>query len=406
MEIRPILSALRRNPVAGTLIAVQIALTLAILANVLFIVNDRLQRMSMQSGVDEPNIFFLSNQNIGELREKKSAVDEDLRALRSMPGVVAATAGFALPMGRSGWNTSIALKAGRQADGGGNDRSAAVYLAETQTLETFGTRLVEGREFTPGELEYFTDGMRPNPPVVMVSKALAEKLFPGESALGKMLNMTGDESEPSQRIVGVVENVSTPWPRSSNPNRVIYVPYIGAGFGFIVRTEPGERDRVMGNVEDTLFAVNSNRIIPSVRSFEEIRRIAYTDDRAMAVLLTAIGIALLAVTAFGIVGQASFWVTQRTKQIGTRRALGARRVDILRHFQTENALITLAGIVIGCALAIGINALLVNYLAFERLPWTWLPVGAVVVLVLGQLAVLGPALRASKIAPAIATRTA
>lgn len=404
MEIRPILSALRRNPVAGTLIAAQIALTLAILANVLFIVSERVEKMSMRSGVDESNVFFLSNQNIGELREKKAAVREDLVALRSMPGVIAASGAFSMPMGRSGWNTSIALKAKEQGDGA--DRRAAVYFADEHMLEAFGTQLIEGRKFEPGEIEIFTDDMQPNPAVVLVSKALAERLFPGESALGKRVNMTGDDGEPNQRIIGVVDHVATPWPRSRNPDRIIYVPYVPAGVGFVVRTEPGERERVMSKVEDALFAISPHRIIPSVRSFDQIRKEAYTDDRAMVVLLTAIGIALLAVTAFGIVGQASFWVTQRTKQIGTRRALGARRVDIVRHFQTENALITLIGIGAGCVLALGINALLVKYLGFDRLPWAWLPVGAVVVLLLGQLAVLGPALRASKIAPAIATRTA
>jgi putative ABC transport system permease protein len=404
MEIRPILSALRRNPVAGVLIAAQIALTLAILANVLFIVSERVEKMAMSSGVDEANVFFLANQNIGKLRDPARAVDEDLVALRAMPGVVAAAGAFSMPMGRSGWQTSITLKPDEKTDGA--DRSAAVYFADTQYLKALDAKVIEGREFTPGEITTFTSGMQPNPPVVMVAQSLAERLFPGESAIGKMINITGDPGLPQQRIVGIVDQVATPWPRRENPDRIVYVPYVPAGFGFVVRTQPGERDRVMAKVEDLLFSVNPNRIIPSMRSFDEIRTEAYRNDRAMAVLLTAIGIALLAVTAFGIVGQASFWVTQRTKQIGTRRALGARRVDILRHFQTENALITLIGIALGCLLAIGINTLLVNYLGFDRLPWTWLPVGAVVVLLLGQLAVLGPAMRASKIAPAIATRTA
>ena len=129
---------------------------------------------------------------------------------------------------------------------------------------------------------------------------------------------------------------------------------------------------------------------------------------AFAALASVSGVAMAqsSVTAFGIVGQASFWVTQRTRQIGTRHALGARKRDILRYFQTENALITLFGIAAGSALALGVNALLVQYLGFDKLPEYWLPIGGVVVLVLGQLAVLGPALKASRIAPAIATRAA
>jgi putative ABC transport system permease protein len=405
MEIRPILSSLKRNPVAGVLIAAQIALTLAILANVLFIVTERIEAMSLNSGVDEPNVFLFHNQNIGDSRDPEQAIDQDLSTLRAIPGVIAASPTIAIPMGRSGWQTSVSLEAGDRADG--PNRSAAMYMGGEQLLQSLGAQVIEGRNFEPGEFSTYEQGDQPNPPVVLVSKGLAEKLFPNESAIGKMINITGDQGQPQQRIIGVTGHLTTPWPRSRNADRVVITPYkvIGSG-GIIVRTEPGERDRVMSQIEEKLFAVDRNRIIPSIRSFEEMRDSAYQQDRAMAVLLAVIGIALLAVTAFGIVGQASFWVTQRTKQIGTRRALGARQRDIVRYFQTENALIALIGIAAGSALAIGINVALVQYLGFDRLPWTWLPVGAVVVLIIGQLAVLGPALRASRIAPAIATRSA
>jgi putative ABC transport system permease protein len=122
-------------------------------------------------------------------------------------------------------------------------------------------------------------------------------------------------------------------------------------------------------------------------------------------LLVAVCIALLVVTALGIVGLASFWVQQRTKQIGVRRALGATRGQILRYFQTENFLLATLGIVIGMMLAYGINQLLMGKYELPRLPAIYLPIGAVVLWLLGQLAVFGPARRASAVPPAVATRT-
>ena len=405
MEIRPILSSLKRNPVAAILIAAQIAMTLAILANVLFIVTERISAMSLASGVDEANIFILGNQNIGTAREPAIANEEDVKAIMAIPGVVAASPGFSYPLSRGGWQTAVSLKAGEKVDG--PDRAAALYFADENLLESYGARIIEGRNFEPGEITPFKEGDQPNPPVVLINKGLADKLFPGESAVGKLIDITGNQGEPSQRVIGVTDHLATPWPRSRNPDRAVVVPLAAVGLGgFIVRTEPGERDRVMKVVEETLFKVNPNRIVSNILSFDELRAGAFRDDMAMAVLLALIGIALLAVTVFGIVGQASFWVTQRTKQIGTRRALGARKRDILRYFQTENALITLIGIAVGAALAIGVNAWLVQNLGFDQLPLWWLPVGGVVVLIIGQLAVLGPALRASRIAPAIATRSA
>jgi len=405
MEIRPILSSLKRSPVAAVLIAAQIALTLAILANVLFIVTERIGAMSLASGVDEANVFTVGNQNIGGAREPAIANEEDIQAIKSIPGVVAVSPGFSFPLVRSGWQTSISLKAGERVDG--PDRGAALYFADENLLEALGVRIVEGRNFEPGEITPFKQGDQPNPPVVLINKGLADRLFPGESAVGKLIDITGNQGEPAQRVIGVTEHIATPWPRSRNPDRVVIVPHAAVGLGgFVVRTEAGERDRVMKVIEEALFKVNPDRIVSNIRSFDEIRTDAFRDDMAMAVLLAVIGISLLAVTAFGIVGQASFWVTQRTRQIGTRRALGARKRDILRYFQTENALITLIGIAIGSALAIGVNALLVQYLGFDELPKMWLPVGGALVLILGQLAVLGPAIRASRIAPAIATRSA
>ena len=122
-------------------------------------------------------------------------------------------------------------------------------------------------------------------------------------------------------------------------------------------------------------------------------------------LLVAVCIALLVVTALGIVGLASFWVQQRTKQIGVRRALGATRGQILRYFQTENFLLATLGIVLGMMLAYGINQLLMGKYELPRLPALYLPIGAVVLWLLGQLAVFGPARRAAAVPPAVATRT-
>jgi putative ABC transport system permease protein len=116
-------------------------------------------------------------------------------------------------------------------------------------------------------------------------------------------------------------------------------------------------------------------------------------------------VALLVVTALGIVGLASFWVQQRTKQIGVRRALGATRAQILHYFQTENFILATAGIIIGMLLAYGLNQLMMSKAELPRLPALYLPVGALVLWLLGQLSVLGPARRAAAVPPAVATRS-
>jgi putative ABC transport system permease protein len=123
-------------------------------------------------------------------------------------------------------------------------------------------------------------------------------------------------------------------------------------------------------------------------------------------MLITVSALLLLITASGIVGMASLWVTQRRKQIGVRRALGARRVDILRYFITENILITSVGVTAGVLLALGLNQLLVSKLEMARLPAGYMLAGAAVFWALGIIAVYGPAWRAASISPAMATRSA
>ncbi len=136
-----------------------------------------------------------------------------------------------------------------------------------------------------------------------------------------------------------------------------------------------------------------------------VRERAYKVDRGMAILMGVICLVLLAITAAGIVGLTSFWVGQRRKQIGVRRALGATRHDILRYFLTENLLIGIAGVVIGALLAIGMNLWMVTQFEMARLSLMYVAAGVGALLLLGQGAVLAPAMRAARVPPVEATRS-
>jgi putative ABC transport system permease protein len=123
-------------------------------------------------------------------------------------------------------------------------------------------------------------------------------------------------------------------------------------------------------------------------------------------LLVFIMSLLIAITSLGIVGLASFSVARRTRQIGTRRALGATRPAILRYFMLENFLISSVGVVAGAVIAVALNMWMVQ--AFDLTPISWyiIPGAMLALWIVGQFAVYGPARRASLVSPAIATRTA
>jgi putative ABC transport system permease protein len=161
----------------------------------------------------------------------------------------------------------------------------------------------------------------------------------------------------------------------------------------------------MPQVEEMLAGSNPDRIVRSMSTMTETRARSYLEDSAMIKLLVFIVSLLTAITGLGIVGLASFNVARRTRQIGTRRALGASRPAILRYFLLENFLVSSVGIVSGAILAVGLNIWMVQMFDLTPVAWYIIPAAMIALWLVGQAAVLGPARRASLVPPAVATRS-
>jgi putative ABC transport system permease protein len=408
MELRPILSAMRRNKVGAILIGVQMAITLAILCNALFIIEQRVALSKRPTGADESNIFVIANQWVGNPPDLAAKLRGDLAALRSMPGVVDAVASNSYPLRNGGSSEGLKLNPDQK------DVSAltALYLFDEHGLRAFGLKLVAGRNFNPDEVidkMGYTD-LKPASALI-ITRALADKLFPGKSALGQPLYFEGwPESVP---VVGIVDRLQVPWTQAGgfaskfNDNSTI-VPFrfVYSNVYYIVRVRPGQLVSAMKAAEKALYDLDRARVLGRTATLTEARADAYQDDRGLVVILSVVCAALVAVTAFGIVGLTSYWVSQRRRQIGIRRALGATRNAIIHYFQTENFLIAAAGSLAGVAMAVGLNLWMVSTFEMERLNAGYAFVGAILVLLLGQLAVLWPAFKAASIPPALATRAA
>jgi putative ABC transport system permease protein len=405
-DIRPILSTLRRHKTASALIVLEIALSCAIICNAVFLIGTRIERIERPSGVAESEIVRIQLTGIGRDDNAEALSREDVAALQAIPGVKAAALTNQIPYGNSSWNTSINLAPDQENP----TMNAAMYLGDEQLLEALGLQLVAGRDFNDDEYVDWESinaaDSKTTVPAIIITRAMAEKLFPGESAIGKSIYASGKEPK---RVVGVIETLIRPG--NANPATLydsmimpIRVPY-SIGSNYVLRTDPDRRDEVLKAAVDKLDQINPNRILLKDETFEVLRDKFYAQDRAMVWLLVAVCIGLLVVTALGIVGLASFWVQQRTKQIGVRRALGATRGQILRYFQTENFLLASVGIALGMAMAYGINLLLMQHYELARLPAIYLPIGAITLWVLGQIAVFGPARRAAAVPPAVATRS-
>lgn len=395
------------------LIVLQIALTLAIVCNATFLIGQRLKRADRPTGAVEKGLIRISQSWYGAPTggdpasvEKLDALQlTDLATLRGLPDVQGVAASFSMPLQGEIYSGSLTLNPEQK----GLTVTAAYYYGDEHLRSVLGLRLIAGRDFTAGEILHHTIHSNAVSPVVIVSKPVADSLFPHGDALGKTIYQDGKPA----RIVGIVERLETPttskWGSAWDYNSVIEpVRLDGASASYAVRARPGRTREVMHEARKALMAVDPMRVMPytwGIQSMSEIRGKVYRGDRGIALVLAFICLILLMVTIAGIVGQTSFWVSQRRKQIGIRRALGATRVDILRYFQTENFLIVTFGIALGMVLAYALSLLLMQRYELPRLPAYYLPISAIALWTIGQLAVLVPALRAAAVSPMVATRS-
>ncbi len=413
MEIHPILATLLRSKTGAILIALQVAISFAILANALHIVDLRQAVAARPSGLhDEASVFYIGVHHLskGSHSEQLARQHAETLALRAVGGVVSVAWTSQMPMSQSGWTISLATDRKQLQP----SAFASFYNTPDSLVRTLGLKVVEGRDLVDSDVSVIDTaaaGGDATADALLVTRALADKLFPGAtSVVGRTIYMgTGEGANPAH-IVGVID-VLQAFDAKTGPEG--YMSMVSPArltntfdSSYAVRSEPGQRDRVMREAESALRRTSTMPVVLKSRTVEQDRTRRYQADRALAWMLVTVSVLLLLTTASGIVGMASLWVNQRRKQIGVRRALGARRADILRYFLIENFMITSLGVLAGVLLALALNQLLVARLGMERLPLGYLLAGAGLFWTLGAGAAYGPAWRAASISPAIATRTA
>ncbi|HTV87009.1 MAG TPA: FtsX-like permease family protein [Dyella sp.] len=405
MEIRPIVASLKKHRIPTLLIVLQIALACAVLCNAVFMIGGRVRQMRLANAIDEQGLVSVSLQGT-DPKLIASDTQRNLAALRSIAGVQAVSVVHTLPLTNNNWGWSFGITPDSSVTDQKNT-NVTLYFVGQGSQRALGLRLLEGRYFSDSEYvdNAIAGGALPNTHLVVITQALGKQLWPGQSALGKTLY-----SKPNYyTVVGVVADVLRPRLWSDN-RKSYYSAFFPVGADDVLRTyvlrgAPADRDRILREAIDALQTANPQAVVKGV-TFQAIRDKYYADTNSMVWILVLVCAVMLAVTAFGIVGLTSFWVGQRRRQIGIRRAVGATRADILRYFRTENFLLSSAGVVLGMIMAYGVNLYLMKQYELERMPWYYLPAGALALWLIGQLAVSGPAMRAAAVPPVVATQPA
>jgi len=407
MEIGPIFRALIHQRSRFWLIVLEIALTLAVVANCLHMIQDQRARYLRPSGIDEENILAVVSAPVAPEFEDAdylwASYQEDLRILRSLPGVISATAMHQLPLSDSGSSSSRRAQRPDAAE-----VIVPFFNSGPDVVRTLGLELVAGRDFvesdfkppgthgTSGKSEQFN---------VIVTQELADMFYPDGDALGKAVQ--DDEGTEVETIVGIVRRMHCSWPLSSQVERSMLRPVHPPRAHFTryaIRVEPGMLEELYTTVENRLFESNPGRVL-RVYTLKEIKGWSYGRVFATVRLLVGLSVLLVVITSLGIIGLTAFSVTQRTHEIGTRRALGATRLAILRHFLVENWVVTSSGLLFGVLLTFLLNWALSEFAGVPRINWPVILFGMLTLWVVGLLAALAPAARGTTVAPVVATRS-
>ncbi|WP_109127272.1 FtsX-like permease family protein [Dyella sp. C11] len=414
MSLGIMFKILRRHALMPALVLFQTALACAILCNVLFLVWQRVQPMVAPSGVAEDELVLI-DQMASHVRPWTAAeVRAGELALSHVPGVRSASAALGLPM----IGTTIVdytLQSPHGAKVGVNG-----YFG-VGLVHTLGVDLVAGRDFLPEEYRDFgvsehssslpaTSTAEP----LIITQSLARQLFGNQPAVGKIVDVPDEPDGHGYMVVGVVRHLMRNQLTLATDGRaddtVLTAKRIGdtSMLSFAVRIDPAMREVALRGIRATIKSQFGDQLVQDfpvkISTYAERRHDALASARAALWLFAGVTLAVIVVTAIGIMGLTGFWVQRRTRHIGIQRALGARRSQVLRYFMLENLLVAGGGVVIGMALAYVANGMLMHYYELPHLPWNYLPIGGALVLLLGQLAVLGPAMRAAEVPPVVATR--
>jgi putative ABC transport system permease protein len=363
-----------------------------------------MQAISRSSGMDEVNTFFVESSATGGRYDDVRATREDLQVIRTRPGTLHAGSISIAPQSGAGDAVSLRASVGK----GAVTVRALYYDIDEHALAAMGIPLFVGRNFTRAEISedprLTTRANFAN--AVILTRDLARALYGLDQAVGKFIH---DERGHIATIVGVVENMEGA-AFFARPTLVAFFPRVQNGFAghyYAVRATPGQRDALMADIEGTLNRTGADldRAITDISSLESYRAAVQQRDQQLIFYLGVLTVLMLALSMTGIAALTSFHVTVRTKQIGMRRAIGARRIDIIRYFLLENWLVTTGGVLLGSLFALMVGHWLGAAYALPRLQLGYIFGCGLGFWLLGQLAVIVPARRAANISPAIATRT-
>jgi predicted permease len=332
----------------------------------------------------------------------RTAVPLALERLRALPGVRAASVISFLPVNGRGVGAWLNIL-DRPLPAGTTPPSEAYRVISPEYAATAGIPLLRGRLLTD-------DDRRDHTPSVIINDALARKYWPHESPLGKEIYLGAPDNRLLDRaaIVGIVGNTRDAG-LGADPLPIVYMPTgltpWWSSFSFMVRTA-GDPAALTRSAREVMRGIAPGLPMQDVRTMEDRVRESVAPARWSMALLTLFAGVALTMAAVGVFGVLSFLVTQRTRELGIRMALGAAPSEVRRMVVAQGTRLALGGAIVGLAGAFALSRLMASML-YGVTPSDPLTYGGVTALLLAiaALASWWPARRATKVDPMVALRS-
>ena len=406
MDILPTLNSLRRNPSTTTLLVIQAVLTIAIIANLVGMISYRMDSIDINSGIDEELVLDVELYHFAEDFNAQQVLLNDIETLTQLNGITAVATTNQMPLEGSGSSASVRDKV--TEDDTGSQVQAAIYRADHHLSDVLGLTMKYGRTFRPEEIANPNDmGSMEAGAGVVISSALAMELLGRDDVVGEVIYFPSSVDIPLT-VIGVAEHFYGPWPNWSVSTNSIWLGFLPSDNRFqqlAVRFEGISAAEAIESITTQLYRNDDRRVVVSIEQYHEIKDRQFSIDYALLFSLGLIIALLISVISLGAIGMAVFNVERRTKQIGTRRALGATKRDIVTLFLMESGAMLVISMIIGVPVALALNWQLMSLFSLPSLSVVYpLSVGFALLL-LSVLGILFPAISAAKVPPSVATRS-
>ncbi|GAC19256.1 FtsX-like permease family protein [Paraglaciecola arctica] len=411
MNIKALLKALRLRKFATGLLLLQLSLTIGLMVNTVILTNTAIEKLKKPLMFDVEQLISVDLiPTSGAFRDTdyyRSITNQDIAKITAIDGVISAAHYNQLPIQRGGWNGNM------QAADFPED---AVLPRELQFVPQFysskiglanlGVEIIEGRALNDADditTDFYTPGKRSEiEQNIVVTESLAKAVFPNKSAVGELTN--------NGRVVGVARDfVISPTSKGNAKYFAFFGNFMYSQSDFtqhyIVRVEPGKVAQVQTKLRDAILSVQAERDIILIQSMTQRFQQFYSQDSGLASLFAMLSLLMILVTIVSSFAHAHFHVTQQRKFIGIRRALGARKKDIMLYVFSENWILNIGASLLGIATMIGLNIALSQVITIEKPSVLLYLLAVLVIFMAGSLATWFPAYKTTKISPVIATKT-